>query len=414
MGLTDKIRQRINGDITLLNLMNASKKAAFCRDFDGKIVYWNKGAEELYGYTDDEMQGQSVTTIKPANYPTELPFVDERVKQGETIKDLESTRIDKNGHIIIVSSTIIPLEENGKYIAAIHLENNITIKKNESHEKRFRKILESFPDIIFELDKKFNIIWANKAALDIEPLAIGQKCYQAYVGLQKPCDDCAIVNALEKGVTQQSVTHHSAFQNEEKYWENLAIPVKDGYGNISSIIEVSRDITIRKLAERELLQTKERLELAMKAGNVAWWIWDYKSGLVEFDKRKAEMAGYSYEEFPKNVYKITDLIHPDDYKKTMQVMTDHLKGKIPEYRIDYRLKTKQNDYVWFHDRGKVIQREEDGTPLKLSGAVIDITKRKQVEEKLWNTLEKQKRIDESLKIAKEQAEEANRAKSDFL
>ena len=414
MSLTEDIRKRIINDKTLLYFMDHLYKVAFCRDFSGTIVYWNKGAEQLYGYLSDEILGKSISKIKPENYPVEMPFVDERIKRGEQIKGMETMRIDKHGNMINVLSTIIPLEEKGDFIAAIHLEKNITIKKSESHEKRFRKILESFPDNIFELDRDFNILWANKAALELEPLAIGQKCYQAYAGLKKPCDGCAIVNAVEKGGTQQSVTHHHAFQSEERYWENLAIPVKDSYGNITSIIEVSRDITTRKLAERELLRTKERLELSMKAGNVAWWIWDYPSGLVEYDKRKAEMAGYTYEEFPKNVYKITELIHPDDYDKTMQVMTDHLKGKIPEYRIDYRLKTKQNDYVWFHDRGKVIERKEDGTPLKLSGAVIDITKRKEVEEKLRTTLEKQKKIDESLKIAKEQAEEANKAKSDFL
>lgn len=414
MSLTEEIRKRIINDKTLLYFMEHLYEAVFCRDFSGKIVYWNKGAEEFYGYLSGEILGKSISMIKPENYPVEMPFVDERIKRGEQIKDRETMRIDKNGNIINVLSTIIPLEEKGQFIAAIHLEKNITIKKNESHEKRFRKILESFPDIIFELDKDFNILWANKTALELEPLAIGQKCYQIYAGLKNPCDGCAIVNAVKKGETQQSVTHHKAFRSEEKYWENLAIPVKDNYANVTSIIEVSRDITTRKLAERELLRTKERLELSMKAGNVAWWIWDCPSGVVEYDKRKAEMAGYSYEEFPKNVYKITELIHPDDYEKTMQVMTDHLKGKIPEYRIDYRLKTKQNDYVWFHDRGKIIERKEDGTPLKLSGAVIDITKRKAVEEKLRTTLEKQKKIDESLKIAKEQAEEANKAKSDFL
>ena len=414
MPLSEMIRKRMINDRTLLHMMNESDKAVFCRDFKGIIVYWNKGAERLYRYLTDEVIGKSISIIKPENYPVEMPFIDERIKRGEGIKAFETTRINKNGVMINVSSTIIPLEENGQYIAALHLEENITIKKSESHEKRFRKILESFPDIIFELDQNFNIIWANKAALELEPLAIGQKCYQAYIGLENPCEGCAIVNALEKGETQQSVTHHNEFQNEEKYWENLAIPVKDSYGSITSIIEVSRDITTRKLAERELLRTKERLELSMKAGNVAWWIWDYPSGRVEYDKRKAEMAGYTYEEFPNNVYKITELIHPEDYDKTMQVMSDHLKGNIPEYRIDYRLKTKENDYVWFHDRGKVIERNEDGSPLKLSGAVIDITKRKEVEEKLRTTLEKQKRVDESLKIAKEQAEEANRAKSDFL
>lgn len=414
MSKEECIRRRIVNDITLKSIIDHSETAVFCRDFLGTVIYWNKGAEILYGYLSNEIEGKSVSLIKPSQYPLEMPFVDERVKQGGVIKEVETMRKDKKGNTIAVLSSIVPLEVNGEYIAAIHYEKNITPEKNASHEKRFRKILESFPDVIFELDNDFRVIWANRVALEIEPLAIGKKCFEAFVNLQQPCDGCAIVKALETGVSQQSLTHHDEFQHEEKFWENLAIPVKDTYGNITSIIEVSRDVTTKKLAEKELLKTKERLELAMEAGNVAWWIWDYSSGYVEYDKRKAQMAGYSYEEFPKNVYQITELIHPEDYDRTMKVMSEHLKGIIPEYRIDYRLKTKQGDYVWFHDRGKVIERQEDGKPLKLSGAVIDITKRKQVEEKLRATLEKQKKIDESLQLAKTQAEEASRAKSEFL
>jgi len=414
MSKEEDIKRRIVNDSTLKSVIDHSEMAVFCRDFQGKVIYWNKGAEILYGYLSNEIVGKSVLAIKPAQYPLEMPFVDERVQQGGVIQGIESLRKDKKGNTIAVLSNIVPLEQNGEYVAAIHFEKNITPEKNASHEKRFRKILESFPDVIFELNNDFRVIWANRVALEIEPLAIGKQCFEAFVNLQKPCDGCAIVKAKETGVSQQSLTHHDDFQNEEKFWENLAIPVKDTYGNITSIIEVSRDVTTRKLAEKELMKTKERLELAMEAGNVAWWIWNYPSGYVEYDKRKAQMAGYSYEEFPKNVYEITELIHPEDYDRTMKVMTEHLKGMIPEYRIDYRLRTKQGDYVWFHDRGKVIERQEDGKPLKLSGAVIDITKRKQVEEKLRATLEKQKKFDESLQLAKNQAEEASRAKSEFL
>src|SRR6056297_1164915 len=162
MKTIEAIKKRIAGDITLKQLMENSDKAVFCRDFSGKIIYWNKGAEALYGYPSDEVEGQSVSLIKPQNYPVEFPFIDERIKRGEQIKDLETTRIDRKGRVMNVLSTIIPIEESGKHIGAIHVEKNITSEKTELHEKRFRKILESFPDVIFELSSDYTIIWANK------------------------------------------------------------------------------------------------------------------------------------------------------------------------------------------------------------------------------------------------------------
>ncbi len=139
------------------------------------------------------------------------------------------------------------------------------------------------------------------------------------------------------------------------------------------------DITAEKLALKELEHVKERLELSLLAGNVAWWVWDYPSQTVYFDKRKAEMLGYEDGRMTQNVYEITSMIHPDDYASTMQHMRDHLEGRKPRYSLEYRLKTKHGQYKWFYDQGSVTQRSADGQPLKLAGVVIDITERKLAE-----------------------------------
>ncbi|TVQ17528.1 MAG: PAS domain S-box protein [Bacteroidetes bacterium] len=139
------------------------------------------------------------------------------------------------------------------------------------------------------------------------------------------------------------------------------------------------DITAEKLAVKELEHVKERLELSLLGGNVAWWVWDYPSQTVYFDKRKAEMLGYEDGRMTQNVYEITSMIHPDDYATTMQHMRDHLEGRKPRYSLEYRLKTKQGQYKWFYDQGSVTQWSADGQPLKLAGVVIDITERKLAE-----------------------------------
>ncbi|MFP4289515.1 MAG: PAS domain-containing sensor histidine kinase [Bacteroidota bacterium] len=143
-----------------------------------------------------------------------------------------------------------------------------------------------------------------------------------------------------------------------------------------------RDNTIERLALTELEEVKERLELSLMAGNVAWWVWDYPTQIVTYDKKKAEMLGYTDGVMTQNVYEISSMLHPDDYEKTMQHMRDHLSGKVGQYQLEYRLKTKEGNYKWFYDHGKVTKRQADGKPLKISGVVIDITDRKNAELKL--------------------------------
>ena len=139
------------------------------------------------------------------------------------------------------------------------------------------------------------------------------------------------------------------------------------------------DFTKQKKNEILITAQNELLQLAFDNERVAWWDWDYTSGEVRFSPNKATMLGYSVAEFPTNVYKITELIHPSDYALTMKIMLEHLQGKTSQYEVTYRIKTKAGNYVYYYDYGKVIERTEDGKPKRLNGIVFNINEQKQVE-----------------------------------
>lgn len=191
--------------------------------------------------------------------------------------------------------------------------------------------------------------------------------------------------------TGESTHESSILINGELLYIRIACNISKSFATQSQpLIRLTLiDITPEKHAARELEQVKERLELSLLGGNVAWWVWDYPSQKVYFDKRKAEMLGYEDGRMTQNIYEITSMIHPDDYAQTMQHMRDHLEGKKPRYSLEYRLKTKQGQYKWFYDQGSVTQRSADGKPLKIAGVVIDITEKKLAE---MQHLESEKRF----------------------
>jgi PAS domain S-box-containing protein len=130
----------------------------------------------------------------------------------------------------------------------------------------------------------------------------------------------------------------------------------------------------------QVSKLKERLDLSLSAGNVAWWEWDYASGRVDFNAQKAAMLGYDPAEFPEPDYTtFTDLLHPDDYERTMQAMRAHLAGRTKLYEVEYRIRHKDGRFVWFYDRGAITERDADGNPLKLKGIVLDYSARKEAE-----------------------------------
>jgi len=129
--------------------------------------------------------------------------------------------------------------------------------------------------------------------------------------------------------------------------------------------------------------SKERLDLCLSAGNLAWWEMDVKTGNVIFNENKVKMLGYTMKEFTNVDYTaFTELVHPDDHDKTMKAMKDHLEGKKSLYEVDYRIKTKKGKYKWFHDRGSVVEKDEKGKPLTVKGIVFDITDLKEKEKEL--------------------------------
>ena len=144
------------------------------------------------------------------------------------------------------------------------------------------------------------------------------------------------------------------------------------------------DITDQKRAEDELHENVARLELALNTANMSWWEMDRTTGLVTFERRKAEMLGYSPEKF-KHYTDFMALVHPEDQERTMNAMRSHLDGSLDKYEVEYRIKTISGDYKWFYDVGSVTKRDSEGSPLIISGLVLDISERKHVDEELQNS-----------------------------
>ncbi len=159
------------------------------------------------------------------------------------------------------------------------------------------------------------------------------------------------------------------------------VPYRTDFQAVDGILVTMVNIQNLHLERTKLVTANQRLQGALEMGNMAWWEWDINTGIVTAHEKKARMIGYSPEEFPTNVYKICELIHPDDYERTMENMRDHLSGKTPNYDVQYRIKSKSGTYHWYWDKGGIIERDQQGKPVKLVGLVIDISQSKALENK---------------------------------
>lgn len=100
------------------------------------------------------------------------------------------------------------------------------------------------------------------------------------------------------------------------------------------------------------------------SGNLGKWNWNIKEDIVEFNNKKVEALGYNRSELPEKIgYSFfTDKIHPEDYKGVMQNMISHLSGETPAYEVEYRIRHKNGNWIWFYDRGVIYSYDRDGKP----------------------------------------------------
>jgi len=151
-------------------------------------------------------------------------------------------------------------------------------------------------------------------------------------------------------------------------------------GQPISILGTVQDITERKLAEATLRESEERFRQAMEATTDGLWDWNINSGDVYYSPAYSWMLGYDTAEFAERAESWTDHIHPDDRAKAVSVNQDCIENRIPNFEVEFRMRTKGGEWITILGRGKAVSRDANGRAIRMIGTHVDITGRKRSEE----------------------------------
>ncbi|HSJ01245.1 MAG TPA: PAS domain-containing protein, partial [Verrucomicrobium sp.] len=158
--------------------------------------------------------------------------------------------------------------------------------------------------------------------------------------------------------------------------------VRDVGGNIVSLAGTVQDDTGRRDQERALRESEARWQFALDGAGEGVWDWDVKAGRVFFSHQWKAMLGYSDDDVGNTVKDWEDRVHPDDLRHCWEEIQRHFAGDTATYVSEHRMRAKDGTWCWILDRGRIVERDVEGQPLRVIGTHTDITERKLAEQSI--------------------------------
>ncbi len=184
-----------------------------------------------------------------------------------------------------------------------------------------------------------------------------------------------------------------------RYFQSIKKPLLGTTGQHDRILVIANDITEIREAQLQVEESERRLRYVMEATQEGVWDWHLPSGKLSHNAPWHQMLGYQEHELTGSVQDFMACLHPEDREQVMNTVTQAMKTGV-RYVSEHRLLRRDGSVIWVLDRGAVVERDEQGNPVRMVGSFSDITARRAMEDEL--------------RQATEQAQAASRAKSAFL
>ncbi|MCC9064675.1 PAS domain-containing sensor histidine kinase [Flavobacterium piscisymbiosum] len=196
----------------------------------------------------------------------------------------------------------------------------------------------------------------------------------------------SLIDAIKKG-KKWDVIFRAQLPDKGLCW--LKVTTKREVNNDGSVELYGRitDITDLKDQELKLKISEERFKFALETSTSGFWDWDIKANAVYYSPQSLKILELDVVNNVDAPERWAEIVHPDDLEKYYKVIYDHFDEKTPFYENFHRVLTSKEKYKWILSRGKVIERDANGNPLKVIGTHTDVSSQKEKELELMKKME---------------------------
>ncbi|BDZ71072.1 PAS domain S-box protein [Methanobacterium petrolearium] len=380
------------------SVIESAAEAIITIDVDRNVVFWNKKAQNMFGYDEEEIIGQSITKIMPNRFKDDFNegmkiFVSsERVKFTMSNPNIRALRRDGQEFPFEFTGSMWEAEGQHYYTAII---KDITDKlKADETRSTLAALVENSNDAIIGKDLNGIVFSWNQGAEEIYGYTAEEMIGKAVSILLPPGSN--ELEQIEDNISRGETIHHYHTHRITKSGEKIDIsltssPIKDSYGNIMGVSSIARDITQEKRAERALEESEA--QLTMVTTNMADIICQTnEEGVYIYISPSVEsVLGYKPDELiGKSMF---DFIHSEDVNILTSCIQD-AAGSCISQSVRYRFKKADGSYIWIGTTETPLFNDEGD----VNGFVCnsrDITQQKEMEDALRESEEKYRSLIES-------------------
>ncbi|MEG3858264.1 PAS domain S-box protein [Microcoleus sp. herbarium12] len=216
-----------------------------------------------------------------------------------------------------------------------------------------------------------------------------------------------LFKALRKGLSWSGEIELKAKNGEIKKVLLRADCIQDSASQPIGMMAIIADFTELKRAESALKFSQERLQLAVSASSLGLWDWNIATGETYFDAQWKAMIGYAEHEIENNFQGWENLLHPEDKIKARESLNLYFEGDIEIYEFEFRMLNKTGNWQWILGMGKVVEYDEWGGPLRMSGTHKDISARVAAEAEKTQLIASLQQLTDQLQYAQKIARMGN-------
>ncbi|HSF46189.1 MAG TPA: PAS domain S-box protein, partial [Chitinophagaceae bacterium] len=365
----------------LSNILNGVNAGIASFDNKGRFIEVNERFCAITGYSEGELLDK---TMKELIHPDELEhtqFLFKRCLEAGIAFNIEMRYIHKNGGIVWINISVSRIEgEKGKFfLAGVVLD--ITLQKKAEENLRYTATLtQNISDAIISTGVDGLITSWNRAAelmygwTEAEMIGVSIKGKV----LDQSQGDWLEVLKSDDGWKGEAV--HTTKGGRRIYVLVSASVLRNEEGEVTGYVTLNRDITERKQMADALEEKSQRLKAALDASSTGTFRWNIQTNDLSWDENLDKLLGLSPGQTVQSLDKFIEIVHPEDRQKvTDGYMTCANEGA--DLDREFRVVWPDGSLRWLDDKGKTFC-DEVGKPLYMTGACVDITEHKILEQSL--------------------------------